>query len=90
MKPGMKPNNCQQISEKGMKPGMKPRYETGLSKKIFPHVCHQLTQKLIPIERAVAGARAADVRSGQEGEQMRASLLRTMENEAQCRGRHLV
>ena len=33
MKPGMKPDNFQQIYVKGMKPGMKPRYETGLSEK---------------------------------------------------------
>ena len=38
MKPGMKPDNFQQIYEKGMKAGMKPRYETGLSENIFPHI----------------------------------------------------
>ena len=38
MKPGMKPDNFQQIYEKGMKPGMKPRYETGLSEKKIPHM----------------------------------------------------
>ena len=39
MKPGMKPDNFQQIYEKDMKPGMKPRYETGLPEIIFPHIC---------------------------------------------------
>ena len=38
MKPGMKPDNFQQIYEKGMKPGMKPRYETGLPEKKIPHI----------------------------------------------------
>ena len=41
MKPGMKPDNFQQIYEKGMKPGMKPRYETGLPEKKIPHIHFQ-------------------------------------------------
>ena len=39
MKPGMKPDNFQQIYEKCMKPGMKLRYETGLPEKKIPHMC---------------------------------------------------
>ena len=46
MKPGMKPDNFQQIYEKGMKPGMKPRYETGLSKR-NPHTDFGFPTKII-------------------------------------------